>query len=135
MAGYSEDEVRKYLPTLWNEELRIKGVPNPQAPKEGMPKGYKNPAHSGGHHAVCADMQRAWSLADMTTKHKQILLMRYGLMWEQSECADYFGNSQQAISKAESAAVEKILDFLNTGQSTNRTFRSLVRGVQVRLAA
>lgn len=135
MAGYTEDEVRKYLPTLWDEGLRIKGVPNPHAPKEGMPKGYNNPAHSGTHHAICADLQRAWSLADMTQRQKQILLMRFGLMWEQQDCADYFGNVQSSISRAEKAGIDKLLEFLNSGQSTNRTFRSLVRDVQVRLAA
>lgn len=122
MSGYDEREVERYLPTLWDEELRIKGLPNPQAPDPSMPKGYKNPAHANTHLAVCADLQRAWGLADMTLRERQVLLMRYGLMWEQQDCADYFGNSQQAISYSEAAGIAKLVAFLNSGQSRTRNY-------------
>lgn len=150
MADYDEREVERLLPTLWNEALRLDGMAEPvrhTTPEQakgvaealGLSKSerrkrmdatppearqsYKNPKHSGGHMAACADMQRAWELADLTLRERQILLMRYGLRWDLDDCADYYGNAPQSCWESEKNGVRKMAEFLTTGQSKTLTAR------------
>lgn len=150
MGGYDEREVERLLPVLWNESLRIDGMAEPvqhTTPEQaqgvaqslGLSKSerrkrmdavppearqsYKNPKHSGGHMAACADMSRAWELTDLTLRERQVLLMRYGLMWDQQDCADYFGVYLYGVQKSEKAGIAKLAEFLTTGQSKTLTAR------------
>lgn len=150
MGGYDEREVERLLPVLWNEALRIDGMAEPvqhTTPEQakgvaqalGLSKSerrkrmdavppearqsYKNPKHSGGHMAACADMSRAWELTDLTLRERQVLLMRYGLRWDLDDVGDYFGSSKEAAWKAEKNGIRKLAEFLTTGQSKTLTAR------------
>lgn len=140
MSGYKRSDVEKYLPTLFNEELRTHGFreerkltlkADEDKYRNAMPpelrKAASNPAHAGSHNASCADMQRAWELADLTLRQQQVLIMRYGLRWELDDCADYFDNAKQSCHESEEAGIDNILAFLNTGQSRTRSSRIPVR--------
>lgn len=137
MADYDEAQVETLLPVLWDEELRVYGMAEKvrltsreqarpgsrDAISPELRTSYTNPKHAGGHMTACADMQRAWELADLTLRDRQILLMRYGLKWDQWDCADYYELNQSTIHRAEKAAIAKLADFLNTGKSKTLTSR------------
>lgn len=109
---YSERQIAELLPTLWDELARNNPSVKPNDPE--MPKGpAPDPSHSGDHMAHVADISRAWKLAPLTLRQKQVLLMRYGMAWTQQDCADYYGITRPRISESETAAIANIKNFLN----------------------
>lgn len=109
---YSERQIAELIPTIWSMEAKLNPSIKPQDPE--MPKGPSaDPSHSGDHMVHCADIDRAWRLAPLTLKQKQVLLLRYGMNWTQQEVAEHFDTSHQAVSAHEARGIKNIKTFLN----------------------
>lgn len=109
---YSDRHIAELLPTIWNLEAKLNPSVKHRDPE--MPKGpAPDPSHAGDHMAHCADIDRAFRLANLTLRQKQILLLRYGMNWEQKDVAEHFGNTKQSVSESEAAAIKNISTFLN----------------------
>lgn len=113
MSTYDIELVEHMLPVLWDEEARATGIRSPLAPNPEMPKAKGNPAHMGTHHAMAADLDRAWRRAPLSTRQRRAVLMGYGFGMEQKEIAWREGVTQQAVSLRIRGALYAICNWLN----------------------
>ena len=110
---YDRALIERTLPCLWDSVLAAHGVPSPEAPDPDMPRGYKNPAHSGDQWVHVADVRRAWGRAELSKVQRQRVLMRYGLDWTLVDIAEYYDVGHPRVDKSINDAITKIAVELN----------------------
>lgn len=117
LCTYSRDEIEQYMPGVWDTE-RVLNAPDPREPDPEMPKAQVDPRAGDLGIIGVADMKRAWKLAGLTLREKQVLYLRFA--WDDlvQDIAHTLDISHQAVSKTLDRGMERIEKFLN-GEEKN----------------
>lgn len=111
--AYPAKGVAQLLCTLWDETARLDPTYVPDDPQ--MPKGPGiDPSQKGDHMVHVADISRAWERANLTLRQKQVLLLRYGMNWNQREAAEHLGLADESGARhLERRGIAALTNFLN----------------------
>jgi hypothetical protein len=110
---YSESMVELLLPTVWDRTYAW-GVQSETFTPPDMPKAkYKSPKEATTYWTYLIDIRIAWEKAALTYPERRSLLLTYGMGWTEEQVGYNQGVSQQAISKRNARAVERLTRWLN----------------------
>jgi len=77
-----------------------------------MPKAQGDPRSTINKTCECADVQVAWVLTDLTTRERQVLLLRFAFDELVDDIADTLGIAQSATSRALDSGLTKMAEYL-----------------------
>lgn len=119
-GGYDTDLVKQLVPAIWDDYFAW-GMQCETAPDSDMPRGTINKATGNTLAAYIADIRRAWELAPLTLRQRQVLFLLLGQGWGERECGKYFGATRQAVNESLHLGVQHLGDFLNGLVPRNET--------------
>lgn len=84
-----------------------------QAPDPDMPRSASDPSHGNNLPAMLVDVSRGYDRAELTTKERRSVLMRFGFDMKQAEIASHECADRTTITHRLFVAVGKIAASMN----------------------
>lgn len=111
---YSRQQIESTMPAVWDTTMVLEGFQEQSRDAELQSiKGYVDPRRSNDRWAHCADIQRAWKLAPLTLRQRQVLYLRFAWGDLQMDIAHTLDVDQSTVSRALDAGLATIEAFLN----------------------
>jgi DNA-directed RNA polymerase specialized sigma24 family protein len=117
LCTYSRDEIEQYMPGVWDTE-RVLNAPDPREPDPEMPKAQVDPRAGDLGIIGVADMKRAWKLAGLSLRQRQVFYLRFA--WDDliEDIAHTLEIDVSSVRTHLDRGMEKVEKFLN-GEEKN----------------
>lgn len=101
---YSRQEIESTMPAVWDTMMALEDYKEQSrdAELQGI-KGFIDPRRSNDRWAHCADIQRAWKMAPLTLRQRQVLYLRFA--W-----GDLLEDIAHTLGLADHSTVSRHLD-------------------------
>lgn len=111
-GDYSADMIVTLLPAVWSDDMCY-GLQDDTAPDPDMPRGYTNKARGNDLWAYIADIRNAYANAGLTVRHKQCLVLCYGMGMSVRDAGELLGIGKSTVNREINLAVSMLGAFLN----------------------